>query len=49
MLNDMYSRKKANKHLATREHVMRFFEVSDKNGDQLISKDELYNFYRHHK
>ena len=48
MLNDLYSRTK-NKHLATKEEVMRFFKVSDQNGDQLISKDELYNFYRHHR
>lgn len=48
MLNDMYSRTKS-KRLATKEEVMNFFRVSDQNGDQVISKDELYNFYRHHK
>lgn len=49
MLNDLYSRGKRDKKLATKEEVMHFFKVSDKNCDQMISKHELYNFYRHHK
>lgn len=49
MLNDLYSRKKKDKKMATKDEVMNFFKVSDKDRDYLISKHELYNFYRHHK